>query len=60
MYSFPNYVPLNGSAVRRIADAVAPFAYDAVYGAWMGLNIRGRGKEAVAASVDRYVKAIAG
>jgi glyoxylase-like metal-dependent hydrolase (beta-lactamase superfamily II) len=60
MYSFPNYVPLNAGAVRRIATAVEPYAYDAAYGAWMGLNIKAGAKAAVAASVDRYVKAIVG
>ena len=28
MYSFPNYIPLNAKAVRRIAAAVAPFAFE--------------------------------
>jgi glyoxylase-like metal-dependent hydrolase (beta-lactamase superfamily II) len=60
MYSFPNYVPLNASSVRRIATAIEPYGYDAVYGAWTGLNLTGGGKAAVAASVDRYIKAIAG
>jgi glyoxylase-like metal-dependent hydrolase (beta-lactamase superfamily II) len=60
MYSFPNYVPLNASAVRRIADAVAPFAYDTIYGAWTDRNIKGGAKQAVAASVERYLNAIAG
>ncbi|HVY21662.1 MAG TPA: MBL fold metallo-hydrolase [Bauldia sp.] len=60
MHSFPNYMPLNASAVRGIASAVEPYAYDAVYGAWTGLNIKGGGKQAVAVSVERYIHAIAG
>jgi glyoxylase-like metal-dependent hydrolase (beta-lactamase superfamily II) len=59
MYSFPNYIPLNAKAVRRVAEAVAPFAFDSMYGAWTGLNVKGDGKAAFAASVERYVKAIA-
>src|SRR3954471_5956456 len=31
MYSFPNYIPLNARAVRGIAHAVAPLAFDHVY-----------------------------
>jgi glyoxylase-like metal-dependent hydrolase (beta-lactamase superfamily II) len=58
MYSFPNYIPLNAKAVRRIADAVAPFAFDSIYGAWTNLNVKGGGKAAFAASVERYVRAI--
>ena len=39
MYSFPNYIPLNAAAVRRIARAVEPLAFDRIYGAWWGRNI---------------------
>ena len=58
MYSFPNYIPLNAKAVRRIAAAVAPYAFDSIYGAWTNLNVKGGGKAAFAASVERYIKAI--
>ncbi|MBR0717961.1 MBL fold metallo-hydrolase [Bradyrhizobium liaoningense] len=59
MYSYPNYTPLNAAAVRRIADSVAPFAFDRIYGAWWGRNIEGGAKAAFAASVARYLAAIA-
>jgi hypothetical protein len=39
MYSFPNYIPLNAAAVRRIWAAVEPLAFDRIYGAWWGRNI---------------------
>jgi hypothetical protein len=58
MYSYPNYVPLNAVAVRRIADAVAPLAFDAIYGAWWGRNIETGAKAAFEASVRRYLVAI--
>ena len=60
MYSFPNYIPLNATAVRRIAAVVAPFAFDSVYGAWTDRNLIGGGKQAFAASVERYLRAISG
>lgn len=60
MYSFPNYIPLNATAVRRIADALAPFAFDSIYGAWTNLKVIGGGKRAFEVSVERYLKAIAG
>jgi hypothetical protein len=59
MYSFPNYIPLNAAAVRRIASAVAPLAFDRVYGAWWDRNIETGGKAAFDASVRRYLAAIA-
>ncbi len=40
MYSFPNYIPLNATAVRRIWAAVEPLAFDRIYGAWWGRNCR--------------------
>jgi hypothetical protein len=58
MYSFPNYIPLNAGSVRRIADAVAPLAFDRIYGAWWDKNIESGAKPAFDASVRRYLAAI--
>jgi hypothetical protein len=58
MYSYPNYIPLNAMAVRRIADAVAPLAFDAIYGAWWGRNVAFGAKPLFEASVRRYLAAI--
>ena len=58
MYSYPNYIPLNAASVRRIADAVAPFAFDRIYGAWWDRNIAGDAKRAFEVSVQRYLAAI--
>jgi hypothetical protein len=58
MYSYPNYIPLNGQAVRRIADIVEPLAFDRIYGAWWGRNIAIDAKAAFSASVRRYLSAI--
>jgi len=60
MYSYPNYIPLNSRAVTAIGDAVQPFVFEQVYGAWFGQNIREAGKQAVTYSVRRYIRAIAG
>jgi glyoxylase-like metal-dependent hydrolase (beta-lactamase superfamily II) len=59
MYSYPNYIPLNATAVRRIARAVAPLAFDRIYGAWWGKNIATGAKVAFDFSVQRYLDAIA-
>jgi hypothetical protein len=58
MYSYPNYIPLNGAAVRRIAEAVAPLAFDRIYGAWWDRNIAVNARAAFDASVKRYLAAI--
>ena len=60
MYSFPNYIPLNAAAVRRIGRAIEPLAFDRVYGAWWGRNIADNAKPAFQTSVRRYIAAIAG
>jgi hypothetical protein len=59
MYSYPNYVPLNASAVRQIVKAVEPFAFDRIYGAWFDRVVVRDGKEAVERSAKRYLRAIA-
>jgi hypothetical protein len=59
MYSFPNYIPLNASAVKGIATAVATLAFDRIYGGWWGRNIETAAKPAFDASVERYLSAIA-
>jgi hypothetical protein len=58
MYSFPNYIPLNAAAVRRVADVVAPLAFDRIYGAWWGRNIASDAKALFEHSVERYLAAI--
>jgi glyoxylase-like metal-dependent hydrolase (beta-lactamase superfamily II) len=58
MYSFPNYIPLNAAAVRRVAAVVAPLAFDRIYGAWWGRNIASDAKALFGKSVERYLTAI--
>ncbi|RMF78722.1 MAG: MBL fold metallo-hydrolase [Chloroflexi bacterium] len=59
MYSYPNYIPLSASKVRRIVAAVEPFAYDRIYAAWWNRTIFTDAKAAVKRSAERYIKAIA-
>jgi hypothetical protein len=59
MWSYPNLIPLSAAKVRRIAEILEPFAFDAVYGAFSGRGqIDRNGKEVVAASVERYIARI--
>jgi glyoxylase-like metal-dependent hydrolase (beta-lactamase superfamily II) len=60
MYSYPNYIPLNAAAVQRIAQSVAPLAFDRIYGAWWEKNIATGAKAAFDFSVRRYLDAISG
>jgi glyoxylase-like metal-dependent hydrolase (beta-lactamase superfamily II) len=58
-YSFPNRLPLNAKKVRRIDDAVQPFAFDRIYDGWQGKIIASGAKNAVKQSVERYIRLIA-
>jgi len=60
MYSYPNLIPLPERDVLRIAAALDPFDYEAVYGAWWGRVIRSDGKAIVARSAERYGRALRG
>jgi hypothetical protein len=58
MHSYPNYIPLNAAAVRRIVAAVEPFAFDRIYGAFRHMTIAQGGMAAVHRSAARYLRAI--
>ena len=58
MWSYPNYIPLSASAVKRIVKAVEPFAFDRIYGAFWDMVIWRDGKAVVKRSAERYMKAI--
>jgi hypothetical protein len=63
MYSYPNFIPLNGTQIRHIMECLEPLAYDRIYGAFF---VRGKGivptkgKQVVRRSADRYLKGITG
>jgi hypothetical protein len=58
MRSYPNLVPLDAGSVRHIADVLAAWQFDAVYGGWWDRVIATGGKAALAHSVKRYVTAV--
>jgi glyoxylase-like metal-dependent hydrolase (beta-lactamase superfamily II) len=60
MRSYPNLIPLSAAAVRRIVDAVQPYAFDRIYGAFAGRTIAHDAKAGLARSADRYVTALDG
>ncbi|WP_210496505.1 MBL fold metallo-hydrolase [Microvirga antarctica] len=58
MRSYPNYIPLNATAVSAIADALAHYPFERIYGAFAHRNVSQNGKAAMARSVARYLAAI--
>jgi hypothetical protein len=57
MYSYPNLIPLNAAAVKRVVAALEPFQFERIYGAF-GHVVEEEGSEAVKRSAERYLKAI--
>jgi hypothetical protein len=55
MRSYPNFIPLGEKAVRAIAATVAPFAYDAIYGAFWDRVIPVDAQKAMYDSVERHI-----
>jgi hypothetical protein len=60
MRSYPNLIPLSAKQVRDIGAALAPFAFDTIYGHYFDRVIRTRAKHAMQVSIERYVSAVGG
>jgi len=60
MWSYPNLIPLDEATVLDIADRVAQFDFDRVYGGWWGRVVIHDGAAAVRRSAERYVASLRG
>jgi hypothetical protein len=60
MYSYPNLIPLPADSVRGIAEALEPFTFDQIYGAWWGLIVRRDGQGVAQRAAERYARAVRG
>ncbi|MBB2687813.1 UNVERIFIED_ORG: hypothetical protein GGD48_004932 [Rhizobium etli] len=60
MRSYPNLIPLDARTVKRISNAVLPYRFEAIYGAFPGRTIGSDGTRAVKRSMERYLTAIEG
>ena len=60
MYSYANLIPLSVAQVRHIVDAVEPYNFDRIYGAWWKSVIPSNAKNTVRSSAERYIGAIEG
>jgi hypothetical protein len=58
MYSYPNFIPLDAASVRRIINALEPFNFARLYGAWRRYVVEGNAKEALRRSAERYLRAL--
>jgi glyoxylase-like metal-dependent hydrolase (beta-lactamase superfamily II) len=59
MRSFPNWMPLSGAVVRRIAEHVSRYDFDRIYSNFGGCVPHGA-RAAVQRSADRYAKWVDG
>ena len=58
MYSYPNFIPLDGGTVRHIVATLERYDYSKLYGAWPGFVVSGDPKLALRRSAERYLRAI--
>ena len=56
MTSYPNLIPMSPAKVRRIVDAIEPYAFERIYGGWWQRDVTSNAKEAVKLSAERYIK----
>ncbi len=54
MRSYPNLIPLPARTITAIEAAIAPFAFDRLYGAWWEREMASGAKAAIAESAERY------
>jgi hypothetical protein len=60
MWSFPNFIPLSGPRVEGVVNALKPYAFDRIHGAFMDRTIWKDGKGVLERSAERYLKLIRG
>ncbi len=56
LWSYPNMMPLSAATVRRIADTLAAWRFDRIYGAFPGRQVATGGARALERSAARYVE----
>ncbi|WP_291866981.1 MBL fold metallo-hydrolase [Bradyrhizobium sp.] len=60
LWSYPNMMPLSAMTVRRIADTLAPWKFDRIYGAFPGRQVMSGGATALERSATRYIELLKG
>jgi hypothetical protein len=60
VWSAPNRLPLSEPAVRGVAEAVRPYAFDRIYGGWWAPVLRSGAWDVVQRSAGRYIEHLRG
>lgn len=60
MHSYPNMLPLSASKVQHIGNALKPWAFDRLYGAFDGKTILTEAQQAISKSISRYIELLEG
>ena len=60
MWSYPNMLPLSAEQVTDVAERLAAWPIDRIYGAFAGQNIRSDGQDIIARSAQTYIDRISG
>jgi glyoxylase-like metal-dependent hydrolase (beta-lactamase superfamily II) len=60
MHSYPNLIPLDPVTVQRIADRLADWPFEVIYGGWWERVIAKQAKQVLANSVKQYIAAVTG
>jgi glyoxylase-like metal-dependent hydrolase (beta-lactamase superfamily II) len=60
MHSYPNLIPLDPVTVQQIADSLAEWKFESIYGGWWDRVIAANAKRVLAHSVGQYIDAITG
>ncbi|WP_117194725.1 MBL fold metallo-hydrolase [Rhizobium terrae] len=55
MWSYPNMIPLSATEVADVAERLAPWPFERIYGAFSHQNVRKDGQAIVARSAKRYI-----
>jgi glyoxylase-like metal-dependent hydrolase (beta-lactamase superfamily II) len=56
LWSYPNMMPLSAATVRRMADTLAAWQFDRIYGAFPGREVLEDGGRAIERSAKRYIE----
>ncbi|TDK34368.1 MBL fold metallo-hydrolase [Rhizobium deserti] len=56
MWSYPNMIPLSAPEVADVAERLAPWPFERIYGAFSSQNVRNDGQAIVARSAKRYIE----
>ncbi|QAY95528.1 MBL fold metallo-hydrolase [Methylovirgula ligni] len=60
MWSFPNFIPLSAPRVEGVVNAIKPYKFDRIHGAFTDRTIWSGAQDAVKRSTERYLNIILG